>query len=49
MTGTVPMLQLLNKYYIQPSIDYQVWIMANMIRPYYPGMMLQGWLQYHLV
>jgi len=49
MTGTVPMLQLLNKYYIQPYKDYQVWIMANMIRPYYPGMMVQGWLNYHLV
>ena len=38
------MWQLQSKYFLQPYKDYQAWLMAEMMKHYYPYMMTQGFM-----
>ena len=40
----VLMWQLQSKYFLQPYKDYQAWLMSEMMKHYYPGMMMNGFI-----
>ena len=38
------MWPLLNKYYFESYREYQVWLMSEMMKHYYPHIMIQGFM-----
>jgi len=43
------MWPLLNQYYIKPCEDYQKWLMSEMLKQYYPHIMMQGFMDGGLI